>query len=110
MLDFQGVQWCPGIRDVQYFLINSLDPALLASHEESLIGHYVGELERHGVSLGAAEAHEQYRAFSFQTLMVGVVPLGMGGMTERAATLDTVLRRATAAVDRLGFRDWLAAL
>jgi hypothetical protein len=110
MLDFQGVQWCPGMRDVQYFLINSLEPALLVANEESLIDHYTGELARRGVALAPADAREQYRAFSFQTLMVGVVPLGMGGMTERAATLETVLRRGTAAIDRLGFADWLEAL
>ena len=110
MLDFQGVQWCPGIRDVQYFLINSLEPDLLAAHESALIDHYVAELARNGVTLDPHTAREQYRAFSFQTLMVGVVPLGLGALTERPTTLDTVLRRGTAAIERLGFGDWLASL
>jgi hypothetical protein len=110
MIDFQGLQWCKGIRDVQYHLINSLEPELLAKHEDELIDFYLAELRRHGIELAAADAREQYRAFSFQTLMVAVVSIGLGSLTERDETVRAVLRRSVAAVDRLGFRDWLARL
>jgi hypothetical protein len=110
MLDFQGLQWCKGIRDVQYFLINSLEPELLAEHESDLIGYYLAELAARGVVLDVADAREQYRALCFQTLMVAVTSIGLGSLTERDATVRTVLRRSVAAVDRLGFGDWLAAL
>jgi hypothetical protein len=59
MLDWQAVQWAKGIRDVQYFLINSLREEMLAAHERELIEHYVAELERHGVTLPYEEAWEQ---------------------------------------------------
>ena len=75
LIDFQGLQWCQGIRDVQYHLINSLEPDVLAAHEDELIRYYLGELERHGVDLPAADARQQYRALSFQTLMVAVISL-----------------------------------
>lgn len=107
MVDFQGLQWCKGIRDVQYFLIDSLEPEVLADHEDELIDYYVAALARQGVALAAEDAREQYRALSFQTLMVAVVSIGLGSLTERDATLRTVLRRSIAAVDRLGFGDWL---
>ncbi|MEZ4334440.1 MAG: phosphotransferase [Myxococcota bacterium] len=110
MLDFQGVQWCRGMRDVQYFLINSLEPALLARHEEALVDHYVASLAERGVALDARDAREQYRAFAFQTLMVAVVSLGLGSLTERAETVDAVLRRSVAAIDRLEFGTWLRGL
>ncbi len=110
MLDFQGMYWCKGIRDVQYFLINSLEPGLLARHEGELIDHYVAELAAQGVALDPQAARDQYRSFSFQTLMVAVTSIGLGSLTERAETLRTVLRRGVAAVDRLGFGDWLADL
>jgi Ecdysteroid kinase-like family len=110
MLDFQAVHWSKGMRDVQYFLINSLDPGVLAQHESGLIDHYVGELARHGVVLDAEQAHEQYRAFSFQTLMTAVVSLGLGGLIEREAVVRTVLARSAVAVERLRFADWLDAL
>ena len=110
MVDFQGLQWCKGIRDVQYHLINSLEPKVLAAHEGELIDYYVAELRRHRVELDADDAREQYRALSFQTLMVAVVSVGLGSLTEREETVRTVLRRSVAAIDRLGFRDWLADL
>ena len=110
MLDFQAVHWSKGIRDVQYFLIHSLEPELLAVHEDALIDHYLAELARFGVALDPHETREQYRAFSFQTLMVGVVSLGLGGLTEREATVRTVLRREVDAIERLRFGDWLDGL
>jgi ribosomal protein S18 acetylase RimI-like enzyme len=98
------------LADVQYFLIHSLEPELLAVHEEALIDHYLAELARFGVALDSEAARAQYRAFSFQTLMVGVVALGFGTLTEREETVRTVLRREVAAVRRLRFGDWLDGL
>ena len=110
LIDFQGLQWCQGIRDLQYHLINSLEPEVLAESEEALIDDYVGALRQRGVELEPGRAREQYRALSFQTLMVAVVSVGLGSLTERAETVRTVLRRSVAAIDRLGFGDWLEAL
>jgi len=110
MLDFQAVHWSKGIRDVQYFLIHSLEPELLAAHEDALIDHYLAEMARFGVALDPDETREQYRAFAFQTLMVGVVSQGLGTLTERAETVRTVLRREVAAIRRLRFGDWLDGL
>ena len=110
MLDFQGLQWCQGMRDVQYFLIDSVEPDLLAESEDALVDGYLAELAGRGVVLDPAEARAQYRALSFQTLMVAVVSLGLGSLTERHETVRTLLRRSVAAIDRLGFGDWLAGL
>lgn len=110
MIDFQAVQWTKGIRDVQYFLINSMEPDVLAAYEETLIRGYCDELGKRGVDLVYEDAFEQYRAFTYQTLMVGVVPLGLGGLTERNETVLAVTRRSARAVERLGFRDWVAGL
>jgi aminoglycoside/choline kinase family phosphotransferase len=110
MLDFQGMHWCQGIRDVQYFLINSLEPDLLAEHESELIDFYIDQLALRGIRLDPEDAWHGYRAYSFQTLMVAVTSIGLGGLTERDETVRTVLRRSTAAIDRLGFGDWLESL
>jgi hypothetical protein len=107
MLDFQAVHWSKGIRDVQYFLIHSLEPELLAAHEDALIDHYLTELAARGVHLDPIETRDQYRAFSFQTLMVGVVSLGLGGLSERKQTVQTILRREVAAIERLRFDEFL---
>ena len=110
MIDFQAVQWSKGMRDVQYFLINSLEPDVLAENEEPLIRGYCEALASRGIDLPYADAFEQYRAFSYQTLMVGVVPLGLAGLTERNETVLAVTRRSTAALERLGFREWVEQL
>jgi hypothetical protein len=110
MLDFQAVHWSKGVRDVQYFLINSLASDELARHESSLIDHYTAELARHGIVLDSERAREEYRALSFQTLLTAAVSYGLGGLVEREAVVKTVLERSAAAVDRLRFADWLDAL
>jgi aminoglycoside phosphotransferase (APT) family kinase protein len=109
MLDFQAVHWSKGLRDVQYHLIHSLAPDVLERHESSLIDHYVAELARRGIALDAELAREQYRAFSFQTLITDAVSFA-GGLTEREAVVRTVLERSTAAIERLRFAEWLEKL
>jgi hypothetical protein len=110
LIDFQAVHWSKGMRDVQYFLINSLEPDVLAANDRQLIRGYCDALAKHDVVLDLDEAWEQYRAFSYQTLMVGLVPLGLSSLTERSETVLAVTRRGAAAVERLGLREWLEAL
>jgi len=107
MLDWQAVQWAKGIRDVQYFLINSMGVELLAANERALVSYYVAELARHGVTLDEQEAWAQYRAYSFQTLMTSVVSLGLGTMTDMDEVLSVILERSVAAIRRVRFADWL---
>jgi hypothetical protein len=110
LLDFQGVHWSKGIRDVVYFLVHSLEPEVLEQHESALIEHYIAEMARRGVELDPDRTRTEYRAFSFQALMVGVVAVGLGGFTERETTVHTMLRREVAAIERLDFAGWLASL
>jgi len=110
LLDFQGVHWGQGVRDVQYHLIDSLEPERLAGCEEALLDAYLAALARHGVALDRERAFAQYRALSFQTLVVALVSLGLGSLTEREETMRTVLRRSVAAIERLAFEGWLARL
>jgi hypothetical protein len=110
LLDFQGLHWGQGIRDVQYHLIDSVEPKQLAECEDALVADYLAALARRGVDLDADLARAQYRALSFQTLVVALVSLGLGSLTEREETVRTVLRRSVAAIERLGFGDWLAGL
>jgi hypothetical protein len=107
MLDFQGTHWSKGIRDVQYFLINSMRPERLAEHERELIAGYCEERTRLGAPLAADEAWEQYRGFSFQTLMTAVVSRGLGSFTDSDAVMQVMLERAVAATRRLAFGAWL---
>jgi hypothetical protein len=110
MLDWQAAQWAKGMRDVQYFLINSLQQDVLAANEHALIAHYLAELGHHGVTLGEEEAWAQYRAYAFQTLMTSVVSLGLGTMTDMDEVLEVILARSVAAIQRTDFAGWLETL
>jgi len=102
MLDWQAAQWGKGIRDVQYFLTDSLPADILAEHEQSLVRYYLDALTANGVTLEFDETWYQYRSFSFQTWMTIVVSMGFGAMTD---DMDTVMpeihRRCIASIERL---------
>ncbi|MDP6979121.1 MAG: phosphotransferase [Myxococcota bacterium] len=110
LIDFQGLQWCGPLRDVQYHLSNSLEPEVLAEAEGELIDGYLDALRSFGVDISREATDAQYRAYAFQTLMVAAVSLGLGSLTEREDTVRAILRRSVASIDRLGFADWLDAL
>jgi len=82
-------------------------PERLAEHERELIAGYCEERTRLGASLAADEAWEQYRGFSFQTLMTAVVSRGLGSFTDSDAVMQVMLERAVAATRRLAFGAWL---
>ena len=107
---WDAVQWGKGIRDVQYFLINSMEEELLAENEHALIAHYVAELRRRGVVLSEATAWADYRALSFQTLMTSVVSIGLGTMTDMDEVLRVLLGRSVAAIRPTNFAAWLAQM
>jgi len=110
MLDFQGAHFGAGLRDVQYFLVNSMTVPELAACERDLVQHYVEIVSDLGAPIAFEDAWEQYRAFSFQTLMTAVVSLGLGSFTDSDEVVRVMLERSTAAVRRLDFEGWLAAL
>jgi hypothetical protein len=109
MLDFQAAHWGHGIRDVQYFLINSMRPEQLAAQERDLVAAYCEERTRLGAPLDPETGFEQYRGLSFQTLMTAVVSRGLGSFTDSDAVMQVMLERSVAATRRLGFEGWLDA-
>ncbi len=108
MLDWQAVQWGKGVRDVQYFLTDSLPAELLARHEGELFYFYLEQVSAHGVALDPAESWHQYRGFSFQTWMTIVVSMGLGAMTEAMdEVMPEIHRRCIASIERLQLAEWL---
>ena len=108
MLDWQATHWGKGVRDVQYFLIDSLPAATLAAHERELLEYYVQRREKYGAPIAVELAWEEYRSFSFHTLMTIVVSIGFGALNEEQdALMAEILRRAVAAVQRVDYTGWL---
>jgi len=73
LLDWQVTQLGQGMRDVAYFLINSVNEKLRVAHQEELIRHYLATLHDLGVSLSFDTAWRQYRLQSVYAWTAGLV-------------------------------------
>lgn len=113
MLDFQAVHWGKGIRDVQYFLIDSLPAEMLAKHEQDFVKYYVERRAAYSSGIDVKNSDfnstwQDYRGFTYHTLMTIVVSIGFGALNdEHGALMKEVLKRAVAAVQRVDYADWL---
>ena len=110
MLDWQAAHWGKGIRDVAYFLTDSLPADTLGQHERELVDYYVERRGHHGTAVDGEATWEDYRGFSYHTLMTIVVSIGFGALNqEQDALMGEILRRAVAAAQRLDYPGWLEA-
>lgn len=108
MLDFQAVHWGNGIRDVQYFLIDSLPAEVLAAKEQDLVRYYVDRRGHHGTAITFDTTWQEYRSFTYHTLMTIVVSIGFGALNEdQDSLMAEILCRAVAAVQRVDYAGWL---
>jgi len=109
MLDWQATHWGKGVRDVQYFLIDSLPAEVLAAHERELVDYYVTRRGHHGTAIDPEQTWQEYRSFTYHTLMTIVVSIGFGALNEEQDLLmGEILRRSVAAVQRVNYAGWLA--
>jgi hypothetical protein len=106
-LDWQVVRRGQGMRDVSYFLTNSLPTEIRRSHQRDLIGHYLKELQEHGISgPDPAEAWEQYRLHALYTWIAAVFTAAGANFQAEPIARAAVARCCAALVDL----DSLAAL
>jgi hypothetical protein len=108
MLDWQAAHWGKGIRDVQYFLIDALPAEILAAHERELVAYYVQRRAHHGTAIDPEQTWQEYRSFTFHTLMTIIVSIGFGALNkEQDVLMVEILRRSVAAVQRVDYAGWL---
>jgi len=108
MLDWQAAHWGKGVRDVQYFLTDSLPVATLAAHERALVAYYVERRAHHGTAIDLEQTWQEYRSFTFHTLMTIVVSIGFGALNaEQDVLMGEILRRSVAVVERVDYAGWL---
>jgi hypothetical protein len=102
LFDFQAVQQECGIRELQYLLGTSLPESVLADHEDPLLDRYTDGLHQGGVDYARTAAREQYRAATTYNLMWPVMAsVRYEAASDRGrATLDTMVRRLGAAIER----------
>ncbi|MHB8694168.1 MAG: phosphotransferase [Solirubrobacteraceae bacterium] len=102
LFDFQAAQQECGVRELQYLLGTSVPEDLLGAYDEQLLARYVDGLRAQGLEYSFDEAASQYAAAATYNLLWPVMAnLRWEAASERGReTLDTMVRRLGAAIDR----------
>lgn len=99
----------PGVRDVAYFLGNSMPIEVRREHEAALLDRYLAALDSHGWRLDAKTAHDQYRLFSLYSWIAAVSTAAMGEQWQPVEVTRPALLSTTAAIEDLDVLDLLRA-
>lgn len=100
----------PGMRDVAYFLCNSLPTDLRRTEEDSLLARYRAALADGGVVLDDATAREQYRLFSVYSWISATTTAAMGSKWQPVEVGRRATERTTQALIDLDVLDLLEEL
>jgi aminoglycoside phosphotransferase (APT) family kinase protein len=98
----------PGMRDVAYFLCNSLPTEVRRAEEAALVERYRAGLAAAGVELDAGLAHEQYRLFSIYSWISATTTAAMGSRWQPAEVGYAATVRTTQALIDLDVLGLLA--
>jgi aminoglycoside phosphotransferase (APT) family kinase protein len=88
----------PGMRDVSYFLCNSLPSDVRRAEEEAFLTRYREALAGHGVALEAGLQREQYRLFSVYSWISATTTAAMGSQWQPAEVGLRAMERTTQAL------------
>ena len=89
------------MRDIAYFLTNSIPTELRREQEQALIARYCAGLAERGVELDAATAWEQYRLFAIYSWSGCTSTASVGSRWQPFEIAHTAMVRTTAAIDDL---------
>lgn len=107
LLDWQLAQRGQGMRDVAYFLSNSLPIPVRREHERALIALYLATLAKHGVTPPTVDvAWEQYRLHAIYAWIAAAVTAAAATLQEAPIVRAAIERTSVALLDL----DSLAAL
>jgi aminoglycoside phosphotransferase (APT) family kinase protein len=76
--DWAVASRAPGVRDVAYFMCNSMPIEVRRAQEHTLLARYLDKLAAHGWTLDEQTAHDQYRIFSIYSWIAAVSTAAMG--------------------------------
>jgi hypothetical protein len=88
----------PGMRDVAYFLGNSLPTEVRREEEDALLARYRRALSSHGIDLEPALQREQYRLFAVYSWISATTTAAMGSRWQPAEVARVAMERTTQAV------------
>ncbi len=98
----------PGMRDVAYFLCNSLPTEVRRAEQDALISRYRAGLAEGGVHLDESVAQEQYRLFSIYSWIAATTTAAMGSKWQPIEIGRRATERSTQAIIDLDVLDLLA--
>ncbi len=98
----------PGMRDIAYFLCNSLPTEIRRAEEGRLLERYRNGLEREGVTLDSTVAQEQYRLFSIYSWISATTTYAMGSRWQPVDVGRRATERTTQAIVDLDVLGLLA--
>ncbi len=107
LIDWAMVSCAPGIRDVAYFVGNSVPPEVRREHEQDLLRRYLAALAEHGVELSYAEAWDRYRLHMVTGWISAVATAGLGDALQPVEISMRATERSNTAIEDL---DVLALL
>ena len=90
-----------GVRDVAYFLCNSLPVQIRRTEEGALLSRYREALAVHGWILDEKTVHQQYRLFSIYSWIAAVSTAAMGSQWQPVEVTRPALISTTAAIEDL---------
>ena len=108
-LDWAMVGCAPGMRDVAYFLGNSVPTDLRRAQERQLIDRYCKGIAVHGAALDVDEAWDQYKVHLISAWIAAVVTAGMGSKWQPIEIGMAATMRADAAIADHGVADLLCS-
>ncbi len=91
----------PGMRDVAYFMCNSVPTPMRRAHEDDVLNRYRHILGSHGATLDDATARDQYRLFSVYSWIAATSTAAMGSKWQPIEIARPAMVRATEAIDDL---------
>jgi aminoglycoside phosphotransferase (APT) family kinase protein len=98
----------PGMRDVAYFVCNSLPTEVRRAEQDGLITRYLRGLAAGGVELDRGTADQQYRLFSIYSWISATTTYAMGSKWQPTEVGRAATERTTQAIidlDVLGLLD-----
>ena len=97
----------PGMRDVAYFLCNSLPTEVRRSEQYGLLDRYRAALAANDVALDERTALEQYRLFSLYSWIAAVSTAAMGSQWQPFEIAYAAMVLTTSAIEDLGVVELL---
>ena len=99
--DWAVASRAPGVRDVAYFLCNSLPVETRRAEQDSLLARYREALAANGWTLDAQTVRNQYRLFSIYSWIAAVSTAAMGSQWQPVEVTRPALISTTAAIEDL---------